>query len=156
MSDTGDARGLAETCLVETAEGPVVMSGTPKKGFAVMTRMPNGELGFRQLIRVERREGVPLVRVRLDNGHRFVVARDHPVYRAGMQPAPAEELAAGDALESAFRYPDGYLLGETDEVPAGWGIHVVGIEPAGDGTVMFGTVRDTHQLFVTAGVLCGE
>jgi hypothetical protein len=26
----------------------------------------------------------------------------------------------------------------------------------GDGEVMTGTVRDTHALFVTAGVLCGE
>ena len=27
---------------------------------------------------------------------------------------------------------------------------------AGEGEVMTGTVRDTHALFVTAGVLCGE
>ena len=33
---------------------------------------------------------------------------------------------------------------------------VVRVEPAGDGEVMTGTVRDTHALFVTAGVLCGE
>jgi hypothetical protein len=33
---------------------------------------------------------------------------------------------------------------------------VVRVDAAGDGEVMTGTVRDTHALFVTAGVLCGE
>jgi len=154
MSSDG-AHGLAETCLVETAEGPVPMLETPKKGFAVMTRMPSGELGFRQLIKVERVESAALVRVSLDNGHSFVVARDHPVYRAGMEATAAARLAPGDLLESAFRYPDGYQPGGV-EAPSAWGIHVAAVEPAGQGAVMFGTVRDVHRLFLTAGVLCGE
>ena len=64
--------------------------------------------------------------------------------------------AVGDALETAFRYPEGYLPTGVDAVPDAWGVHVTGVEPAGEGTVMFGTVRDTHRLFVTAGVLCAE
>jgi hypothetical protein len=150
-----DAHGLAESCLVETAEGPVAMHETPKKGFAVMTRLPSGELGFRQLIRVEHREQASLVRVSLDNGHAFVVARAHPVYRAGMEATPAAELVPGDLLESAFRYPDGYQP-SAGEAPSAWGIHVTAVEPAGEGAVLFGTVRDSHRLFLTAGVLCGE
>ena len=59
-------RGLSSGSLVETAEGPVVMSETPNKGFAVLTRLPSGELGFRQLIKVLSRDTVPLVRVTLD------------------------------------------------------------------------------------------
>ena len=47
------------SCLVETAEGPVVMSETPNKGFAVLTRLPGGELGFRQLIKLTSRETAP-------------------------------------------------------------------------------------------------
>jgi hypothetical protein len=153
---SGDAvRGLAESCLVETAEGPVSMHETPKKGFAVMTRLPSGELGFRQLIHVEHRERAELVRVSLDTGHAFVVARAHPVYRGGMEAVPAADLVPGDLLESAFRYPDGYQPNGT-EAPSAWGIHVTAIEPAGEGGVMFGTVRDSHRLFLTAGVLCGE
>jgi hypothetical protein len=30
------------------------------------------------------------------------------------------------------------------------------VEPSGEGQVLTGTVRDTHVLFLTAGVLCGE
>jgi hypothetical protein len=33
---------------------------------------------------------------------------------------------------------------------------VKAVEPAGTGQVLTGTVRDTHALFLTAGVLCGE
>ena len=156
MTSDGAARGLSEACMIETAEGPVSMRETPKKGFAVMTRMDDGAVGFRQLMRLEERADVPLVRIRLDNGHAVVVARDHRFFRAGMEPVRAADLAPGDALETAFRYPEGYLPTGMDGVPAAWGVKVTGVEDAGVGTVMFGTVNDTHRLFLTAGVLCAE
>jgi hypothetical protein len=141
--------------MVETAEGPVAMHETPKKGFAVLTRLDEGGLGFRQLLKVEQRDDVPLVRVVLDNGHSVVTARDHRFYRRGMQGVPAAALAAGDALETAFAYPQGYTPA-TGPSPSAWGVHVVRVEPAGTGTVMFGSVRGTGRMFLTAGVLCGE
>jgi hypothetical protein len=129
------------------------MAETPNRGFAVLTRLPSGQLGFRQLIKLVTRGPVPMVRVVLSSGHEVLAARGHPFYRAGMEPVPAERLAVGDDLETAFRYPPGYT-------PPGAGVsapvRVVGVEPAGEGEVMTGTVRDTHALFVTAGILCGE
>ena len=85
-------RGIAGTCMVETAEGPVAMAETPGKGFAVLTRLPSDGLGFRRLSKVLTAGPVPLVRVVLGSGH----------------------------------------------------------------VALPGTVRDTHVLFLTAGVLCGE
>ena len=155
-NDGSAAHGLATSCMVETAEGPVPMHETPKKGFAVLTRFDHGALGFRQLIKVEQRDDVALVRVVLDNGHSVVVARDHPFYRRGLEAVPASSLAPGDALETAFQYPDGYRAPTAGESPSAWGVHVVRVEPAGQGSVMFGSVRDTHRLCLTAGVLCGE
>jgi hypothetical protein len=149
-------RGLATSCLVETAEGPVPMAETPNKGFAVLTRLPSGGLGFRQLIKVQTQDGVPVVRVVLDSGHTVVAATGHPFFRRGMVAVAAADLAPGDALETAFRYPDGYLPAGLGAVAHAWGASVRAVEPAGDGSVMTGTVRDTHTLFVTAGVLCGE
>jgi hypothetical protein len=35
-------------------------------------------------------------------------------------------------------------------------IAVRAVEAAGEGPVLFGTVRDAHQLFLTAGVLVAE
>lgn len=155
MADDGTERGLAASCMVETAEGPVAMTETPKKGFAVLTRLDSGVLGFRQLLKVEERHGVPLVRITLDNGHRVVVARGHRVFRVGLETAAAADLRPGDPLETAFRYPDGYTP-RGGPAPAAWGIHVSAVEPCGEGTVMFGSVRDTHRLFLTAGILCAE
>jgi len=45
--------------MVESAEGPVAMRETPNKGFAVLTRLPSGQLGFRQLIKVVQAGPVP-------------------------------------------------------------------------------------------------
>jgi hypothetical protein len=142
--------------MVETAEGPVAMHETPKKGFAVLTRFDDGELGFRQLLKVEQRDGVPLVRVVLDNGHSVVVGAGHLFYRPGFDAVAASALVPGDPLETAFRYPEGYRSTTGADAPSAWSIHVVRVEPAGEGSVMFGSVRDTHRMFLTAGVLCGE
>ena len=157
MSSETTARGLVPESWVETAEGPVVISETPNKGFAVLTRLPSGELGFRQLIKLVTRGPVPLVRVVLGSGQAVVVGRDHPFYRVGMEAVPAAELVAGDSLETAYRYPEGYAPPDLPaDVAVSTAIEVVGVEPVGEGEVMTGTVRDTHALFLTAGVLCGE
>ncbi len=149
-------RGLVPSCHVETAEGPVKMAETPNKGFAVLTRLPSGGLGFRQLIKLVTHGPVPLVRVVLSTGHEVLAARGHPFFRLGMQAVPAVELMAGDGLETAFRYPAGYAPPDLEGAEASAPISVVRVEPAGEGEVMTGTVRDTHALFVTAGILCGE
>jgi hypothetical protein len=156
VGEENDApRGFATDCWIETAEGPVIMHETPGKGFAAMTRFPDGHLGFRQLMKVVKSGPVPLVRVLLDSGHGFVVARRHPVFRRGMDPVPAEDLRPGDLLETAFHYPAVYLPDAPGQ-PAANAVAVRAVEPAGEGEVMTGTIRDTHALFVTAGVLCGE
>lgn len=148
-------RGLSPDCMIETAEGPVRMADTPGKGFAVMTRFASGQLGFRQLLKVTTRENVPLVRVTFDTGQTVVVARGHVFYREGMAAVPAAELRPGDRLETAFRYRDGYVPAGTVR-PVATAVTVRAVEAAGEGAVMSGTVRDTHTLFLTAGVLCGE
>ena len=155
-SEDVQERGLASSCHVETAEGPVQMSETANKGFAVLTRLPSGQLGFRQLIKLVTRGPVSLVRVVLSTGHEVLVARGHPFYRNGMERVAAERLAAGDALETAFRYPEGYTPPDLPGAEPSAPIRVARVEAAGQGEVMTGTVRDTHALFVTAGVLCGE
>src|SRR5262245_60087131 len=96
-----DERGLASSCYVETAEGPVQLAETPNKGFAVLTRLPTGALGFRQLIKVVTRGPVPLLRVHLSTGHEVLAAHGHPFYRVGMEEVPAEDLTAGHGPQTA-------------------------------------------------------
>src|SRR5262249_33102534 len=156
MAEQGSGiRGLAGGCFIESAEGPVAMGETPTKGFAVLTRLPSGQLGFRQLIKVTKAGPVPLVRITLDSGHTVLAAAEHPFYRRGMQSVPARELVAGDLLESAFHYREGYAPPDLPAAHAA-AIAVQAVGAAGEGEVWSGTVRDTHVLFVTAGVLCGE
>ena len=59
---------------------------------------------------------------------------------------PAQELRPGDALESAFRYPEGYVPPDLSDAPQLGPVRVTRVEPAGAGEVMRGTVRDTHVL----------
>src|SRR5437867_11331051 len=135
-----DARGLAASCMLETAEGPVPIAETPGKGFPVLTRLPSGRLGFRQLLKVSAAGPVPLVRVVLTTGHTVLAARGHPFYRAGMQPVPAAALAPGDTLETASHYPAGYApAGAGPEAAAPWDRGRV-VEPAGAGQVFTGPV----------------
>ena len=156
MAETAvPGRGLTGDCMIETAEGPVPMAETPGKGFAVLTRLPSGRLGFRQLLKVTASGPVALVRIVLDSGQRAVVARDHLFYRLGMEPVPAQGLLPGDLLETAFAYAEGYVPPDAER-PVRHAVAVRAIEPAGEGEVWGGTVRETHTLFLTAGVLCAE
>src|SRR6185295_5889943 len=148
-------RGIAGTCMIETAEGPVAMSETPNKGFAVLTRMPGGGVGFRQLIKVVSTGPVPLVRIVLETGHVALTAEGHIFYRRGMEPVPAAQLGPGDQLETAFHYPEGYVPPDSER-PVFTAAPFCSVDSATAGQVWSGTVRDTHALFLTAGVLCGE
>ena len=51
----------------------------------MLTRLPSGSLGFRQLIKLVTRGPVPLVRVVLSSGHAVLAAAGHPFYRVGME-----------------------------------------------------------------------
>lgn len=150
------ARGLSPDCMIETAEGPVRMADTPGKGFAVMTRLQPTRLGFRQLIKVETAETVPLVRVVFETGQEAVTARGHRFFRRGMEAVEAGDLAPGDLLETAFHYPEGYWPPDPASPAPRIHIAVRAVESAGEGPVLYGTVRDTHTMFLTAGVLVAE
>src|SRR5262249_29364016 len=123
---------------------------------AVMTRVSGAALGFRQLIKVETAASVPLVRVVLETGQEAVTARGHRFYRRGMEPVAAAELAPGDLLETVFHYPEGYWPPDAQSPTRRVRLAGRAVEPAGEGPVLFGTVRDTHSLFLTAGVLVAE
>jgi hypothetical protein len=113
-ADPSLPHGFSPECMIETAEGPVAMKDTPNKGFAVLTRLPSGQLGFRQLIKVTTAGPLPLVRVVLETGHAVVVAPGQLFYRHGMETVPAVSLAPGDRLETPFHYPAGYAPPDRD------------------------------------------
>jgi hypothetical protein len=87
-----------------------------------------------------------------------VVARGQLFYRHGMETVQAAALSPGDRLETPFHYPAGYAPPDRDPQAPYFDttVAVRAVEPAGEGEVYAGTVRDAHRLFLTAGVLCAE
>lgn len=150
---------LSAESLLETVDGPIAIGSLVGKSVPVLTRLPDGRIGFRLMTKIaSRAPGVPVLRVRFDNGQWIVVDRGHVVYGRGMVERTAEQLVPGELLETSFHFPPGYVLRRADgstEVSAG-AVRVAAIEDAGTADVFGGLVNETRCYFTTAGVLCKE
>ena len=142
---------------IETVDGPVEIGTLAGKKMPVLTRLPDGRIGFRLMTGIEcTGEGVAVVRVTVDNGQAVVVDPEHVFFRQGMEECTARALASGDFLETSFHFPAGYELERTNgttEASAG-AVRVSGVVDAGHADVFSGTVNETATYFTTAGVLC--
>ena len=148
---------LTGESLIETVDGPVAIGGLVGKSITVMTRFPEGRIGFRLFSKIAvTASGVSVVRVTFDNGQSIVVDEGHVFYAEGRVERPVTALAAGDLLDSNAHFPKGYVFRRMDgctEVSAG-AVAVVSVEPAGVADVYGGVVNETGAYFVSAGVLC--
>lgn len=148
---------LTGDSLIETVDGPVAIGGLAGKSITVMTRLPNGRIGFRLLSKIAvTATGVPILRVTFDNGQSIGVDHAHVFFGRDGSERPVTALAAGDLLDSSAHYPEGYVFRRNDgttEVSAG-AVAVASVEPAGVGDVFGGIVNETGSYFVTAGVRC--
>jgi len=149
---------LAADTKVETPEGAMTVRALAGKTVSVFTREASGRVRFRRLVDVRKvAEQQPVLRVTLETGATFRVAPHQVLYQKGMVECRADALQAGDELEPAFHYPDGYAY--RDDVAGGprtssRAVRVVAV--AADGTADLFTfgVNQTGCFFVTAGVLC--
>lgn len=143
--------------LIETVDGPVAIGGLAGKSITVMTRLPNGRVGFRLFTKIAMTaSGVPVLRVVFDNGQSVVVDEGHVFYAAGGVERPVTALVPGELLDSSAHYPAGYVYRCADgstQVSAG-AVAVAHVEPAGTSDVFGGVVNETGSYFLTAGVLC--
>lgn len=148
---------LTGESLIETVDGPVAIGGLVGKSITVMTRLPNGRIGFRLFSKIAvTAAGVPVVRVVFDNGHAVVVDEGHVFLAAGGVERAVAALVAGELLDTSAHYPAGYVYRRADgsaQISAG-AVAVASIEPAGTADVFGGVVNETGCYFVTAGVLC--
>lgn len=148
---------LSGESLIETVDGPVAIGGLVGKSITVMTRLPNGRIGFRLFSKITvTAPAVPVLRVGFDNGHSVVVDHGHVFYARGAVERPVTALTPGDLLDSSFHFPEGYVFRRMDgstQVSAG-AVAVQTVEPAGVADVFGGIVNETGSYFLTAGVLC--
>lgn len=148
---------LAGESLIETVDGPVAIGGLVGKSITVMTRLPNGRIGFRLFSKIAvTASGAAVVRVSFDNGQSVVVDEAHVFYAEGRVERPVTTLVPGELLDSNAYFPKGYVFRRMDgstEVSAG-AVAVASVEPAGVADVYGGVVNETGAYFVSAGVLC--
>ncbi len=148
---------LTGESLIETVDGPVAIGGLVGKSITVMTRLPNGRIGFRLFTKIAvAANGVPVLRVTFDNGQAVVVDHGHVFYGRDGGERPVATLAPGDLLDSSAHFPEGYVFRRMDgstQVSTG-AVAVARVEPAGEADVYGGIVNETGSYFVTAGVRC--
>ncbi len=143
--------------LLETVDGPVAIGGLVGKSMPVMTRFPDGRIGFRLLTKIAvTAAGVDVVRVSFDNGQSVVVDTGHVFYGRDGTERPVVALAPGEPLDSFAHFPAGYEYRRSDGSTATsvGAVCVAAVEPAGTADVFGGIVTETGRYFVTAGVLC--
>ena len=160
MSDVAPngARGaIGADALIETVEGPLAIAGLVGKSMPVLTRLLDGRIGFRLMTEIRQlASGVAVVRVVFDNDQAMVVARAHVFLGPAMAERTAAALAPGEALDTSYHFPPGYVFRRTDgsEETSIGAVRVAAVEDAGTADVFGGVVRETHCYFATAGVLC--
>jgi hypothetical protein len=148
---------LSAESLIETVDGPVAIGGLVGKSITVMTRLPNGRVGFRLFTKIAiTASAVPVLRVTFDNGQSIVVDEGHVFYARDRVQRPVGDLVPGELLDSSAHFPAGYAFRRMDgstQVSAG-AVAVASVEPVGRADVYGGVVNETGSYFVTAGVLC--
>ena len=150
---------LGGEALVETIDGPVEIIRLVGKSIPVLTRLPNGALGFRMMREVREVESAgPLLEVTNDDGQTVRVGRDHVFVRRDGTDVKAANLVVGDRLDVGWSYPEGYAPPDTPEYsPVARGLpwqrsvcisRVEEVDPA----PLFGcTVNETRSFFLTFG-----
>jgi hypothetical protein len=144
----------AET-LVEAIDGPAKVGALEGKSMPILTRLPNGKLGFRMMGKfVKAPSASPVVRVTFENGQDVRVGRDQVFFRKDMVEVAAGELRPGDALVPSWDYRDGYRPPDLPEQrPADGALRVVAVAPEGEAEIFSAPIRETGRFFLTCGVM---
>ncbi len=150
--------GLAAETKVETPEGALAIRTVAGKAIAVFTREANGRVRFRMMQNVRKiADQQPVLKLTLETGQSFRVTPEQVLFKSGLVECSADALQAGDALEPAFTYPQGYKFRvdqNRGEQESGACLRVAHIEPGGSADVYALGVNQTGCFFLTAGVLC--
>jgi len=147
---------VAADTKVETPEGPLPIRSLATTPTAVLTRTDAGLVRFAMIRGAHKVEGMRAVlRITLDNGLSFRVAPSQVLLKRGMIETNAGEVRAGDELESAFCFPEGYVYCADDqrEVTARASVGVRHVEPAGEAEVYGFCVNLTGRFAFSCGVL---
>jgi hypothetical protein len=153
---------LAGDALVETIDGPVEIVKLVGKATPVMTRMPDGSIGFRMLREVRELEPeADLLELRNADGQVVRTGADHVFVRADGGEVRARDLRPGDQLRAGWTYPAGYVPPDAAEYAPrlrgkAWAavVEIAASASAGRGPVFGFSVNQTKCCYLTFGALC--
>jgi hypothetical protein len=146
---------LAADALIEAIDGPTVVGSLEGKSMPILTRLPNGKLGFRIMGKFAKSAGpAGILRVTLENGQSIHVGGEQVFFRKGLEEIRGAELAPGDTLEPSWDFRDTYSPPDLPgRRPADGTIRVVSVAPDGEAETFSAPTRETGKFFATCGVL---
>lgn len=153
---------LAPDALVESIDGPVEVGSLVGKFTPVLTRMPDGSLGFRMMREIREVEAAaPRLEIGNADGQVVRVGLDHVFVRDDGREVRAADLVAGDRLRTGWTYPAGYQPPDAPEYAVGsrgrpWvaAVTVESIRQADVGPLVAVSVKETKNYFLTFGAGC--
>jgi hypothetical protein len=146
---------LAGDALIEAIDGPNAVGSLEGKSMPVLTRFPDGRIGFRMMGKFAKTPApVPMMKVVFENGRSVRVGADQIFVKAPMVPVSAADLKPGDGIEVSWDYPDGYQPADvSDGRPANRTLRVQSVTPDGEAEAFFAPIRETGVFFLTCGAL---
>jgi hypothetical protein len=121
----------------------------------IVTRLPNGELGFRMMGKFAKSAASgPVVRVTLEKGQSIRTGVEQVFFRKGTEQVRAPELAPGRALEPAWDYRTAHRPPDLPESrPADGTLRVGTVVSDGEAETFSAPIRETGKFFATCGAL---
>jgi hypothetical protein len=146
---------LTADALIEAIDGPTVVGSLEGKSMPILTRLPNGKLGFRIMGKFAKSASpAGILCVTLENGQSIRVGGEQVFFRNGLEDVRAAELAPGDGLEPSWDYRDAYRPPDLSARRSADGtIRVVGVVADGEAETFTAPIRETGKFFATCGVL---
>lgn len=146
---------LTAEALIEAIDGPVAVGTLEGKSMPVLTRFPDGRIGFRMMGKFAKAPApVPVVKVTFENGASVRVGADQVFLKKPMVPVKASELQPGDGVVPSWDYREGYRPPDLEERrPADGTLLVESVAPDGEAEVLSAPIRETGIFFLHCGAL---
>lgn len=147
---------LTAEAQVEAIDGPNDVGALEGKSMPILTRLPNGKIGFRMMGKfVKAPEPKPIVKLTLENGRAVRVGAEQIFFTKDGREVAAKDLRAGEALVPSWHYPPGYAPPDVpDRRPDDGALLVSAVAEDGVGEVFHAPIRETGIFFLTIGPLC--
>lgn len=151
---------LAEDALVETIDGPVPIVELVGKVMPVLTRFPDGRLGFRMMREIRPLGESDLIELVNADGQRVRLGAEHVLVREDGTEVKAADVRPGERLAPGWTYEASYVLPDAPEYAANvrgkpWerAVVVTSATSVGRGPVIGFSVNETKRYFLTFGAM---